>query len=66
LRYQGYKLLKSKGKARCLSITQCFNTSSLKFKAKLNAQHSELWLHIGFFKKTAWNFRLKEYRTSLG
>jgi len=61
LRYQGYKLLKSEGKTRCLSITQCFNTSSLKFKAKLKAEHSELWLNIGLFKKTSWNFRLKKY-----
>jgi len=64
LRYQGYKLLKADGKTRCLSITQSFNTSSLKFKAKLNAEHSELWLHIGFFNKTSWNFRLKKYPIS--
>jgi len=61
LRYQAYKLLKSEGKTRCLSITQYFNKSSQRFKVKLNAQHSELWLHIALFKKTSWNFRLKKY-----
>ena len=66
LRYQAYKLLKSEGKTRFLSVTQYFNKSSRRFKAKLNAEHSELWLHIGLFKKTTWNFRLKKYRTSLG
>ncbi|MGB5403363.1 MAG: hypothetical protein WBN13_05260, partial [Robiginitalea sp.] len=64
LRYQGYELLKSDGKTRCLSITQYFNTSSQKFKAKLNAEHSELWLNIGLFNKITWNFRLKKYRTT--
>ena len=61
LRYQGYKLLKAEGKTRCLSITQYFNKSSQKFKAKLNAKHSEFWLHIGLFNKVSWNFRLKKY-----
>ncbi len=61
LRYQCYKLLAKEGKTTCYSITQCFNTSSLKFKAKLNAQHQELWLHMGLFKKFRWNFRLKQY-----
>lgn len=66
LRYQGYKLLKSDGKTRCLSITQYFNKSSQKFKAKLNAEHSELWLNIGLFNKITWNFCLKKYNTSQG
>jgi hypothetical protein len=64
LRYQGYKLLKSEGKTRCLSITQYYNKSSRKFKAKLNAEHSELWLNIGLFNKTTWNFLLKRYPSS--
>jgi hypothetical protein len=59
LRYQGYKVLEEEGKTRCLSITQYFNKSSKKFKAKLNAVHSELWLNIGLFNTFKWNFRLK-------
>lgn len=61
LRYQGYEKLAEKGKTRCYSITQYFNTSSQKFKAKLGAKHAELWLHIGLFGKFKRNFLLKKY-----
>ena len=64
LRYQGYKKLADEGKIRCYSITQYFNKSSQKFKAKLNARHSEFWLHIGLFGKYKRNFLLKKYPSS--
>lgn len=64
LRYQGYKMLAGAGKVRCFSITQYFNKSSQKFKAKLNAEHSEFWLHLGLFNKFKWNLLLKRYSIS--
>jgi GNAT superfamily N-acetyltransferase len=64
LRYQAYTMLAEEGKTLCYSITQYFNKSSRKFKAKLNAEHSELWLHLGLFGKVKRNFRLKKYRVS--
>jgi hypothetical protein len=64
LRYQAYKLLEVEGRTTCYSITQYFNASSRKFKAKLNAQHSELWLHLGFFGKFKYNILLKKYPNS--
>jgi len=55
-------MLEEENKQICYSITQYFNTSSLKFKAKLNARHFELWLFIGFFKRFKRNFRIKKYQ----
>ena len=62
LRYQCYKQLQQEGKNQFYSITQYFNKSSLKFKAKLGAQHHELWLHLGLFNKFKRTFLLKRYK----
>lgn len=61
LRYQCYKILAEEGKTVCYSMTQCFNTSSRKFKAKLGARHQELYLHIGLFKRFGRTFLLRRY-----
>lgn len=61
LRYHCYKILAESGINSCYSLTQCFNTSSRKFKAKLGAQHQELYLHIGLFKRFRKTFLLKRY-----
>ena len=61
LRYQCYKILAESGINTCYSITQCFNSSSRKFKAKLGAQHRKLYLHIGLFNKFRKTFLLKRY-----
>lgn len=61
LRYQCYLFLLEEGKNQFYSITQYFNKSSLKFKAKLKAEHLVLWLHIGLFKRFRRNFLLKKY-----
>ncbi len=65
LRYQAYKSLLEAGKTRCYSITQYFNKSSRRFKGKLNARHSELWLHLDFFGKVKRNLLLKKYSVPL-
>lgn len=65
LRYQCYKIMAEEGKYICYSLTQCFNTSSLKFKAKLGARHRELYLHIGLFRKFRKTFLLRRYPDAL-
>ncbi|MEJ2162824.1 MAG: hypothetical protein P8X60_05745, partial [Robiginitalea sp.] len=62
LRYQCYNLLAAEGKTQCYSISNYFNNSSLRFKQKLNAQHLELWLHMGLLKRFRGNFLLKTYQ----
>ena len=64
LRYQCYKMLAGEGKNVCYSMTQCFNTSSRKFKAKLGARHRELYLHIGLFKRFRRTVLLRRYPAS--
>lgn len=61
LRYQCYKMLAEEGRNVCYSMTQCFNTSSLKFKAKLGAQHRELYLVLALFNKYRKTFLLRRY-----
>jgi len=61
LRYQAYQLLKEKGIDTKYSITEYFNKSSIKFKAKLNSEHKKLMLSIILFKKFYWNFLIKNY-----
>ena len=62
LRYQAYQLLAKEGRTICYSISEYFNTSSLKFKKKLNAKHLKLCLYIEFFKKFKRNYLLKSYK----
>jgi hypothetical protein len=54
-------MLVADGKTTCFSITQAFNKSSRRFKAKLHAVSLELWLQLGLFKKDRQNYLLKEY-----
>lgn len=61
LRYHSYKLLEDQGIDKLYSISAYFNKSSLKFKQKLNAQHLQLLLYVGLFKRFHWNYTLKTY-----
>jgi len=62
LRYSIYKFLKEKGRDDIYSVTDYFNSSSIKFKKKLNSKHVKLHLYIKLFKKYSWNFALKTYK----
>ena len=61
LRYKLYAILKELGRDTCYSVTECFNTSSRKFKEKLNAQYVFLGLYINLFKKYKRRWILKKY-----
>ena len=51
LRYKTYKLLKEMGRDVCYSITLSYNTPSIKFKEKLNAQFVFKGFAVNLFNK---------------
>jgi len=62
MRYQCYKELAAMSRSRLYSITLFFNTSSMKFKQKLNAKPLKLGLYVDLFKRWHFDVRLREYR----
>ncbi len=62
IRYQLYKELKELGRKRLYSISEYFNTPSLKVNIKLNAKCFKLCLFIQVFKKWRYTMSLKEYK----
>jgi Acetyltransferase (GNAT) family len=62
LRYKSYEKLKDMGRVSLYSITTYFNTSSMKFKKKLEAKKLNLSISIELFKKFHWHFLIKEYK----
>jgi hypothetical protein len=62
LRYKSYEKLKDMGRDSLYSITTYFNTSSMKFKKKLDAKKLNLSISIKLFKKFHWHFLIKEYK----
>lgn len=62
LRYKCYEELNEKGITKCLSITQYFNKSSLKYKAKLNAKYKGIYLYLELFRRVSRIFTLKTYK----
>ena len=63
LRYQSYKILKDMGRYKCYSYSDFFNSPSIKFKKKLNANFLKIGLYIELFKKYRWNWIIKNYNT---
>ena len=51
MRYRSYKELAKLGKNKLYSVSECFNTPSIRFKMKLNAKIIELYLYVEIFKK---------------
>nr|WP_299173556.1 hypothetical protein [uncultured Allomuricauda sp.] len=61
LRYKSYELLKEEGIENIYSISEYFNYSSRKFKEKLKAKNTSLYLSILLFKKKKWTFKLRDF-----
>ena len=61
IRYQSYKELERLGRSRIYSGSDYFNTSSLRFKQKLNAKLIELHLVVILFKQWRRRFVLRTY-----
>ncbi len=61
MRYQIYKELAKLQRERIYTITDFFNSSSLRFKKKLNSRLLELILFVKLFNRKQFNLRLKKY-----
>jgi len=59
VRYELCKFLKKKGIERFFSISLWSNSASMKFKQKLGAKPTELFLYFGLFRKFRLHFRLR-------
>ncbi len=64
LRYKSYEILKEMNRESLYSVSVCFNTPTIKFKKKLNAQKLKLILYIQLFNKFHRSFTLKSYRNN--
>jgi Acetyltransferase (GNAT) family len=60
-RYRLYKELARTGRTNLYSITTYFNTSSRRFKEKLNARPAGLYFYVGLFKKWGRNFQIAKF-----
>lgn len=60
--YLCYQALAEKGVTVCYSITQYFNRSALRYKAKLGTRHKALYLYTGLFNRLGRTFKLRSYK----
>ena len=60
LRYQSYRTLSQKGMTRLYSISDAFNTPSIRFKKKLNARFVKLGVSIKLLNRHEYNFTLQQ------
>jgi len=61
LRRKSYAVLQAMGRDTYYSISDCFNTPTIKFKDKLNAQFILKGLYINLFRKFERRWVLKKY-----
>lgn len=61
VRYQSYKELYRMGKIKLYSVSDYFNTPSIKFKKRLNAKIIKLELEVILFKKWRFIFNLQDH-----
>lgn len=68
MRYYCYRALNQMGRDSFYSISEVFNTPSIRFKSRLRANCLSLWLTIELFGRRRWTLKLKEYPkdTTLG
>ncbi len=59
MRYRSYKALYQMGINKFYSISEYFNTPSIKFKKRLGARFLKLGLFIELFNKYRWTIKLK-------
>ncbi len=60
LRYQTYRLLSRKGMKQIYSISDAFNTPSVRFKKRLNARFVKLGISVTLLNRYKFNFTLRE------
>jgi hypothetical protein len=62
LRYEMYKELNKLGKHKLYSYTDYFNTAAVKFKEKLNAKITGVYLIVALFKKWCFFIQLRRFK----
>ena len=62
MRYDCYRVLNRMGKDRFYSISEAFNTPSIRFKTRLRARLLSLWVYVGFFGKYGRVWKLRDCR----
>ena len=60
LRCQTYRLLSRKGMTQIYSISDAFNTPSVRFKKRLNARFVKLGISVTLLNRHKFNFTLRE------
>jgi GNAT superfamily N-acetyltransferase len=60
LRYQTYRCLSRRGMNRIYSISDAFNTPSIRFKQKLKARFVKLGLSIQLLNRRTYNITLRQ------
>ena len=59
LRYQSYRRLAREGMTRLYSISDAFNTPSIRFKQRLGARFVKLGVSVTLFNRWRWNVSLR-------
>ena len=62
MRHKLHEALRSEGAECCASISLAFNKSTRRFKAKLDAEETELRLLLAIKRTSGIDFRLRRYR----
>jgi ribosomal protein S18 acetylase RimI-like enzyme len=61
MRAESYKHLRGTGRHTFYSLSDCFNTPAIKFKQKLNAEITRLYLQIKLGKRVLGQWQLRNY-----
>jgi len=61
MRLASYAELYAHGIRQLVSVSDCFNSGSIKFKSRLGAQPEALFLNLRIAGKQIFNWRLKQY-----
>lgn len=61
MRAESYKHLRAAGQRTFYSVSDCFNTPAIKFKKKLNAEITRLYLRIKLGKRVLGHWQLRDY-----
>jgi ribosomal protein S18 acetylase RimI-like enzyme len=61
MRVESYKHLRGRGRHTFYSLSDCFNTPAIKFKKKLNAEITRLYLQIKLRKRVLGQWQLRDF-----
>ncbi len=61
MRAESYRHLRRAGRHAFYSLSDCFNTPAIRFKQKLNAEITRLYLQIKLGKRVLGQWQLRDY-----